>query len=258
MRLATVQDDTSVEVRRIDGNGRAPIIGFLPWKTPFRLASALSLIPRDYLACYEMPSGIVSSEPEIGVIACRRMLDDALAMIARSEVDPRHVTIIGLSIGNAPATLLASRIGARLVSIASADRGDLLLWESPGSRHIKARAIGKGYQLDDFTAAMQGYNPVENLGGLAAGSSFLFGSRDELIPKVRRDGLMTALNGEAGRHNIASIDAGHAATLVKGVSKLVLAHAIRSCRLNAESTHHHDIGVGRSFFASGRSAGSAR
>lgn len=222
MLCARAADDTCLDFCRIDGNGRAPIVGFLPWKTPFRLALSLGLIPRDFLACYEMPPGIVSSEPEVGVTACVRLVEDAMAVMMRGHVRPARASIIGLSIGNAPATYLANQLGAQLISIASADRGDLLLWQSPGAAEVKQRAMEKGYTLADFTAAMESYHPMDNLSGIAAGSTFVIGSRDELIPKARRDGLLTAVRRNARAPRVTVIDASHAGTLVYGVAGLVL------------------------------------
>ncbi len=235
MRLLMPSNDTDISISRIDGNGRAPVIGFLPWTTPFRLAAAMSLVPRDYIACYELPSGIVSSEPEVGVEACRRLVEDAIATIVRARVRPSRVSVVGLSLGNGPATYLANRLGARLTSIASGDRGDLLLWQSPGSRHIKEKAIRKGYSLSDFTEAMRGYHPVENLTDLASGSSFVFGTRDELIPKTRRDGLLDALRSGAHAPDISFLDARHAGTLVQGALRLVSAQSMA----NATTAEHY-------------------
>ena len=74
--------------------------------------------------------------------------------------------------GTAPATYLANHIGARLYSVASADYGHLMLWQSPATLLVKARAIEKGYSLADFADAMSWRHPVENLSNLREGSVF--------------------------------------------------------------------------------------
>jgi fermentation-respiration switch protein FrsA (DUF1100 family) len=122
---------------------------------------------------------------------------------------------VGLSIGNAVATTFANRIGARLCSIASADRGDLTLWESPASAHVKALAEAKGYRLTDFTRALAGLHTIENLANLAPGSRFVFGLKDELIPEPRREGLIAAVRHTLPAAEITYVDAGHFGTMAE-------------------------------------------
>jgi pimeloyl-ACP methyl ester carboxylesterase len=151
------------------------------------------------------------------VAALRRLADDAEMTVVRAKMDPRAIIVVGMSMGTAVATYFANRIGARLWSIASADRGDLMLWESPAARVIRDRAADKGYALSDFTHASYGYHPVENLGNLAAGSRFVIGLRDEAVPAPRREGLVAAVRHEIPHAEISFLDAGHIQTLVTSV-----------------------------------------
>ncbi len=143
----------------------------------------MGVLPKDFLASYEMPDAIVSSEPDLCVEALRRLVDDAKEVTARAGVGKEHLVVLGWSMGNGPATYFANSMGARLHSIASADRGDLLLWESPVVRDIKERAIRKGYRLQDFAEASRGYHPSENLANLRPGSKFVISLRDEFVPQ---------------------------------------------------------------------------
>ncbi len=136
-----------------------------------------------------MPPAIVSSEPETCIRALHAVVDDATRSFERSGLAPDQILVVGLSIGNAAATMFANRVGSRLCSVASADRGDLTLWESPASRHVKARAEEKGYQVGDFTRALQGHHTIDHLDNLAPGSRFIIGLQDELLPEARREGL---------------------------------------------------------------------
>jgi pimeloyl-ACP methyl ester carboxylesterase len=217
LRAASLGDDMCTKFRRIEGNGRAPVVCFLPWCMPYRLAHGMGLVPRDFLVCYEMPGAIVSSEPDLCIDAMRRLADDAEATVHRAKIDPRRLVIIGMSMGTAVATYFANRLGARLWSIASADRGDLMLWESPAARVIRDRAAKKGYALSDFTRASEGYHPIENLGNLAPGSRFVVGLRDEAVPAPRREGLVAAVRRELPAAEISFHDAGHIQTLVASV-----------------------------------------
>lgn len=213
-------DDTSTEFRRIDGDPAGTTVCCLPWRMPYKLACAAGLVPRHrLLACYEMPPAIVSSEPELCIRALNGVVDDAIRVMWRAGLSPEDALVIGLSIGNAAATVLANRTGARLYSIASADRGDLTLWESPASRLIKDRAELKGYSLSDFTQALSGHHTVENLENLGPGSRFIFGLRDEFIPEPRRNGLIEAVGRTLPAAEITYVDAGHIGTMMETVRR---------------------------------------
>jgi pimeloyl-ACP methyl ester carboxylesterase len=215
----SVGDDTSMEFLRVDGDPYASIICCLPWRMPYRLALASRFVPRNFLACYEMPRAIVSSEPELCVCAVHTVVDDALRVFARSRLEPSQLLVVGLSIGNAVATALANRIGARLCSIASADRGDLTLWESPASRQVKELAEAKGYKLSDFTHALKGLHTIENLENLAPGSRFVIAMKDELIPQPRREGLISAVHRVLPAADISYVDSGHFGTMAETVRR---------------------------------------
>jgi pimeloyl-ACP methyl ester carboxylesterase len=174
----------------------------------------MGVLPKDFLATYEMPGAIVSSEPDLCVEALRRLVDDAKEVTARAGVGKEHLVVLGWSMGNGPATYFANSMGARLHSIASADRGDLLLWESPVVRDIKERAIRKGYRLQDFAEASRGYHPSENLANLRPGSKFVISLRDEFVPRARREGLVRAVRRHAPGAEITYCDAGHVKTIV--------------------------------------------
>jgi len=137
----------------------------------------------------------------------------------RAKIPPRELLVVGLSIGNAAATLLANKLGARLCSIASADRGDLTLWESPAARHVKERAEAKGYRLSDFTQSLQGMHTVDNLANLAPGSRFVVGLRDEFLPKARREGLVRAVQRVLPSAEVSYVDRGHIGTMTEALRR---------------------------------------
>lgn len=212
-------DDTSTEFVRVDGDQHAATIVCLPWQMPYRLAKAARLVPKPFLVCYEMPRAIVSSEPELCIRALNGVIEDATRVALRASIPPRELLIVGLSIGNAAATLLANRLGARLCSIASADRGDLTLWESPAARHVKERAEAKGYRLSDFTQSLQGMHTVDNLANLAPGSRFVVGLKDEFLPKARREGLVRAVHRVLPAAEVSYVDRGHIGTMTEALRR---------------------------------------
>lgn len=226
--------DESTAFLRIEGDPGSATIVFLPWCMPYRLAMARRIVPENYLACYEMPRAIVSSEPELCIRALHAVVDDATRSFERSRLTPDQLLVVGLSIGNAAATMFANRIGARLCSVASADRGDLTLWESPASRHVKAHAEEKGYRVGDFTRALNGHHTIDHLDNLAPGSRFVIGLQDELLPEARREGLVAAVTKRVPGAEIIRIDSTHFGTMRetirRGLCEPTEFRSARACR----------------------------
>jgi pimeloyl-ACP methyl ester carboxylesterase len=214
LRRGLPSDDRTLAFRRIDGTAQAPVIYFLPWHTPYKFARQAGFTPLDFLACYEMPPAIVSSEPELSVKAMHALVSDAEAVLSRHAISLADVLIVGLSVGTFPATYLANRLGARLCAVASADRADLMVWQSPAARLIKRRAIQKGFRLADYAKAMRGCHPAHNLAGIHRKSLFVLGSRDPFIPPRRKAGLLEAIETHAPRAQVVTLDAGHFRTLM--------------------------------------------
>jgi len=207
-------DDHTLSFRRIDGDPNAKVIYFLPWHTPLSICRQAGFTPLNFLACYEMPCAIVSSDPSLGVKAMHLLVADAEALLLAHGVAASEALIVGLSVGTYPAIYLANRIGARLCAVAAADRGDLMLWQSPATRMIKRRAIQRGLRLWQFSKAMLGYHPVQNLAGIRRDSVFVVGERDPFIPARRRAGLLQALARFAPAAHIASVAGGHVKTMM--------------------------------------------
>lgn len=215
LRRKVPADDWTTRFRRIDGTPGARVIYFLPWNTPFVIARHAGLIPLEFLACYEMPPAIVSSNPVSSVEAMLAMVEDARELIIGCGRPASDLLIVGLSVGSYPATVLANLTGATLCSIASADRGDLMIWQSPAVLTVKQRAIQKGYRLIDFARAMRGYNPIDNMIGVRSGSVFVVGKKDLLVPLPRSVRLMDAGRSVARHARFVALDAGHIVTLFK-------------------------------------------
>jgi hypothetical protein len=212
-------DDLCLKYRRVLGNPRSNVICYLPWKTPYELAQKLGLVPRDFMACYEMPSAIVSSEPHLCKVAMQRLVGDAMHLTSKNG-HQKPLTVIGLSMGSAPATVLANMLGARLYSMASADHGPLMLWESPASAGIRERASAKGYTVDSFTETMAGTNPIENLENIDRRSVFMFGNSDLYVPEARRQALHDALEKHHPHIERRVLNRGHVLTMVEGMRSL--------------------------------------
>ncbi len=190
------------------------MIYFLPWHTPFAFARRAGFLPLDFLACYEMPSAIISSQPDLCAQSLRDLVEDAERRLGAAGIRPQHALIVGLSIGSFPATFLANRTGARLCSVASADRADLALWQSPATHSIKSRALQAGIGLADYAAALFGVHPAHNLATIGQDSVFLLGRRDPFIPAERRAGLLQAIAASRPDAHVVTLDAGHFKTLV--------------------------------------------
>src|SRR5438477_2413806 len=207
LRRGVPADDRTHTFRRIDGNAASKVLYFLPWHTPFGVARQAGLAPLEFLACYEMPAAIVSSEPDLCLRAMLALVADGERLLAERSIAGKDALIIGLSVGSYPATYLANRLGARLCSVASADRADLAIWESPATRIVKHRALHKGYELSHYSKALYGTHPAQNLAGLAPNSLFVIGRNDPFIPLARKNGLLRAIDTHAPRAHVAKLHA---------------------------------------------------
>jgi pimeloyl-ACP methyl ester carboxylesterase len=207
-------DDQTLNFRRIDGNPQSKIIYFLPWHTPLAFARSTGMAPLDFLAAYEMPPAIVSSDPARSVEALHGLVEDAKALLAASGVARSDAVIVGLSVGTYAATYLANQLKARLCFIAGADRADLMMWQSPAARIVKRRAIQKGYRWSHYAKAMLGFHPIQNLSEIARDSLFVLGRRDPFVPQRRAEGLVRAIEKQAACARVVSLDCGHLRTMM--------------------------------------------
>ena len=214
LRRGIPADDHNLTFRRIDGNPSSRVIYFLPWHTPIAIARQAGFVPLDYLACYEMPEAIVSSEPRLCAEAMHALVTDAEQLLHQHGVEGTDAAIVGLSIGSYPATYLANRIGARLCSVASADRADLAVWHSPATRIIKQRAQRKGYQLAHYSELLAGTHPAQNLARIASNSVFVIGRRDPFVPASCAEGLLQAIATHAPHAEVVTPATGHFRTLM--------------------------------------------
>ena len=65
-------------------------------------ASRFGVVPKDNLACYELPSAIVSSDPELCVRAFHVIIDDALSLIREVGSGPKIWWSLGSASGRRP------------------------------------------------------------------------------------------------------------------------------------------------------------
>jgi pimeloyl-ACP methyl ester carboxylesterase len=210
-------------VRRAHGPA---IICFLPWNTSYYMSFGLGLVDNRFAVCFELPPALICSEPDLSARAMRQLMSEAEAMVGEGQSE--QLTIVGYSLGTYPATYLANRLSARLISIAPADRGDLMLWQSPAVDRVRERAIANGYTLADYTAALTGLHPIDNIAFLGSGSTFLFGTEDPFIPTPRSDALLAAVKARCTGIEVRHVEGGHIRTLLTGASyvrKLITASA---------------------------------
>jgi hypothetical protein len=200
--------------RRIDGNRSARVIYFLPWNTPLRIARLTGLVALDYLACYEMPASIVSPVPANCVKAVCDILDDVETLVSRRKLERSSLVLVGLSIGNFPATVLANLWRARLCSVCSADRGAHMIWESPAAAAVRSEAEAMGYCSNDFEWAFRGYDPIDNLVGIAPESAFYVSENDPFVPPIRTASLLEAVKLVHPHMRVHSCPRGHLRAMV--------------------------------------------
>lgn len=213
MRCTSAPSNDSLDFRRRLGGYDERLVVFLPWRITLAFAERAGIVPKRFFALYELPNALVSPDPQLCATAMRRLVDDAAELIGKSGGRAAHFAFVGLSLGSAPATYLANRFGCRLISVASADRGDLMLWESPAVAPVKARALERGYRLADFTAALQGMHCADNLHNIGPLSTFVVAGRDLYVPRQRRRALIDAVRRDVPEARIVFEPAGHARTI---------------------------------------------
>lgn len=205
--------DASKFVRRVVGDAQSPVYYFLPWRTPYWTARLSGLLPLSFAACYDTPSTAVSSDPVLSVVTLRAIIEDATAVISRNAC--HHTPIfVGFSLGTVPATFLANRYSAPLLSICGAARGEDMIWTSPAAAHVKEKAEGKGYVHTHYYAALNALNPVENLARLDERSQFVIADKDRLIPASLRREWVKALQGQRPGLRIRHRGTGHVGTIL--------------------------------------------
>lgn len=192
--------------RRIVGNDPNGAIYFLPWRTSFKTALDFGLVGlRQWRLCYELPAAVVAAEPDVCARANRAVIEDAADQIERR----RPPVLVGLSMGSVPATLLAGRYRTPLWSFASADRGDLMIWQSPAARPVRREAEAAGVTLGDFTRALRGLHPIEWLDRIDPASRFSVGSFDRYVPRARRRALVKRAAATVPIDNVVFEPLGH-------------------------------------------------
>jgi hypothetical protein len=206
------------------------LVCFLPWLLSYGNCRKARLLPPNLLAAYEMPHGIVSSSPETCVAALQVVVDDFLELMLERSLQPAKLTLLGLSIGNFAATYIANMIGARLWAVAPGDRGEVLLWNSSIARGLRSQAEARGFGYADFEATLKAFNPVNNLRHIGAGSTFIVGRFDTVVPY--RSAMNVATEAKANNPTARNLvlPLGHSSTLFTGVQLLRFNLWNRKCR----------------------------
>lgn len=224
----------SLTCRRVElvsgnpGSSGEQVICFLPWLLDYDQCREARLLPPHVLAAYEMPHGIVSPSPSTSIEALNLVVGDFLELLQERRLDPANITLLGLSIGNFAAVYLANMIGARLWAIAPGDRGETLIWTSSIAAGLRQKAEASGVGFADFGAALSKFNPINNLRNLRAGSTFVAGRFDTVVPyRLARQVAAAARTQNPGTRSFV-LPLGHAGTLFAGVQLLRLGFWSRS------------------------------
>ena len=207
-------DDESTLFRRISGAQSSSTIVFLPWSMRFEKASQLKILPDNFYCCYELPTGIVSSIPEIPE-QCLRSMERAfecdLEVLQARKTPP---LLLAMSMGNFPATYFANTHRLDLYSIASGHSGDWLTFHSPAAKHIRLKAERAGRVEMDFAVPLRRLSPINNIQMIGQSSRFLFGTYDRYIPFASREALISKLSVERPLIPVQQIPFGHMATIL--------------------------------------------
>jgi hypothetical protein len=158
-----------------------------------------------------MPRSVVSGDPLGSLARLEEIVDDAQERISLLSQAP---LIIGFSIGTVPATCLANRHRAPLLSICSAPRGADIIWKSPLARPIKHHAIALGFTRGQFRTALRRIDPENNLARLPEGSAFVAASGDKVIPSEQTAEWLRLVATNVPDPSISVTPLGHVATIM--------------------------------------------
>jgi hypothetical protein len=158
-----------------------------------------------------MPRNVVCGDPLCSLERLEEIVDDAQERISRIARTP---LIIGFSIGTVPATCLANRHSAPLLSICSAPRGADIIWQSPLARPIKHHAIALGFTRGQFRTAFRRIDPANNLARLPEGSAFVAGAGDKVIPHEQTAEWLRLVATSVPYPSISVTSLGHVATIM--------------------------------------------
>ncbi|CAL78080.1 hypothetical protein BRADO4332 [Bradyrhizobium sp. ORS 278] len=200
-----------MRARRLDGRDPRGAVYFLPWGMGFAAARWLGLVHgHDWQACYRLPDAMVGPDPDTCADCIAAIERDVTTLAARNGPPSR---LIGFSLGSVPATLMAGRLGRPVWSFASADRGELMIWSSPAARAIRREAERRGFERDDFAAALSRYNPIHWVDRVALDSRFVVGRFDRLVPRARGQALLARARGRIAGDHLVELPLGHVAVL---------------------------------------------
>jgi hypothetical protein len=202
----------------LNKSDRPGILCFLPWNTSYALGARLGLVNKQFSVCVQLPSALICSQPTQTENAMKGLIRHVEDLLKERRLSP--AVVVGYSLGTYPATYIANKLRTRLVSIASADRGDLMFWESQAVMTLKRRAILNGFNLADYTKALAGFHPIENLDYISKRSLFIFGQTDPFIPRARSNALVQALKSRSTLFDVRRVRGGHIRTLLRGAAYL--------------------------------------
>ena len=160
-------------------------------------------MPLDYLACYEMPQAIVSSEPR----SLRPRRCSALGHGRRTgsptawRRGSRRAVVGLIGVIRRPILPIASAPGS-----APSPRPIARTWRYGKVPHAPYQTAGSAQGLPScrLLRALAGTHPAQNLAGIAPNSVFIIGRRDPFVPASVLEGLLQAIATQCparpGRH----------------------------------------------------------
>jgi len=182
-----VDSDSKVEDKSSD-----PWFLFLPdfifekthlWKTAFPENANV------YAYC--LPRAAIQPDPVQTRGFLQRVTDEAVERLGSLE-NPDKLSIIGISLGNAPAFKIANSFPLEtLISVVPGSKLPECIWESIATNRI---VRGSGKTLEDYQDALKDFSTIENLQGVSANNIEVYlGAYDLMIPYSRGQELVRAM-----------------------------------------------------------------
>jgi len=129
-----------------------------------------------------------------GIADIRRALDWALA---RGDVDPRRVGVVGVSLGGIIGGIAAGvdpRLRRNVLVIAGGDLAEIIFYPSRETREVRRAVAKKGLSKADVRALLRPIEPLRYASRIHGRGMLLLCARyDEVMPRVATDRLIAAL-----------------------------------------------------------------
>jgi len=199
----------------ITSNGEQAIL-FLPdsvRRRPKILGPLLRRFPNHLV--YGTRRDIVSGNPAESYERVKEICDSSLRYFQEKGINPHNLTVLGICAGNSPATILASKVGARnLYSVLSAGSISEGIFSSEATKNEVAEMLRTGVSQEDYHRLIRDFDPMEHINGSINHIVGVFGGTDLMVKRKAWEPLAQRIR-ESGGEIITYPNLGHCTSMYR-------------------------------------------